>query len=151
MASSVRVADVVSAMLVSLRAQTTPQLGAATYRRGPLRSLRHGRQPVVIISTVGMPEGETSAAAGNIWWHSWRLQIALMIPDDPADPDQCESDRYEILDEFMDWLQANRTLEGCAVVGKVAKVDFVIGTLFDDSTQVYRAAIVDIDYRRLQR
>ena len=149
MSSSVK--DVVDNILTSLRADTGTTLATATFRKGPIRAIRQsGTTPIVIVSTVGMPAGEVGAAAGNNWWHNWQLQFSLLVPDDPNDPEGSEDARYDLLDDFMAWIHSHRTLLDRAKVGRAVTVEFVIGTLFDDSQQVYRGVKVLLEYKQLQ-
>ncbi len=143
--------DFVDAFLTALRADTGTMLSTAIFRKGPQRALRLAgtETAIVFVAVSGMEGGEQSAGSGNNWWHEWRLECTLMVPDDEADPEGAEDARLDLLDEFGEFLHANRTIGG-AKVGHMSSAELQFGTLFENTTQVFRAARVVVTYRTLR-
>lgn len=145
-----------NAYLVALRAHTWPAaLTPIVFRKGPQRALKLDgtEKAICIIALEKLEGGEVSAGAGNHWWHNWGFKVVLLVPDDEDAPEASEDARLDLIDEFAACLHANRTLTDGTAEAKVGKVDaceLSIGTLFENTQQVFRAATITTSYKTLK-
>jgi len=148
----VPVKEVVDDLMELMRAWEGFTEASVVFRKGPVRALRTSEtpRPVIILTCLGLPAGEEGAGIGNHWWHNWQLQVSLLVPDDIDDPEGAEDLRYDLLEEFMDFVHENRTLLTSYKVGRVASVEFLFSTLTDDGQQVYRACRIVLGYKTLK-
>lgn len=143
---------VITTMMTSLRAWPDEPLASCVFRRGPQRALKTtiAQKCACIIELAGMPDGEQSKGSGNNWWHNWAIKVLLMVKDDEADPEGAEDMRLDLLEEFLQWLQSNRSLLDNAKVGKVTGLDLGLLAFAENERQVWRYADVTLDYRTLR-
>ena len=146
----------VNAYLALLRAWTTAPLSTCVFRKGPIQAYTPGSEPgLCIVEVAGLPTGEEPHASGNAWKHDWQLTVWLLVPDTEESPETAEDARLDLVNEFLSFMHANRTMgtggtSGGVKVGRVTGCEFSVNTLFANTQQVYRAAKMTVMYQTIK-
>ena len=149
---------ILNEFLAALRSNGTGYLipegtgsGHCVYRKGPQRAIAlSGSETAIVFVMFETFDGESSAGSGNNWWQNWGIKVALLIPDDPASPEDCEDSRLDILEDFCAFVHAHRTLYGNTKVGHITAGKFEFVMFSADSPQVFRAVEVTVQYKTLR-
>lgn len=143
--------DFRAALFAAMRAWDGEPLKSAVFRVGPVRSVRlTGSEPaLVIVSFMGLEGGERSAGSGNHWFQNPAFEVLLAVPDDEEDPETTDTNLLALLKEWCLLLQTIRSLGGARVVHMRAAPVLVL-PLFENSTQIFRAIPVDLQYQTMR-
>lgn len=141
---------IINQFLENLRAWETEPLASCVFRKGAQYSLKLGAGETCIgIVKLNRLVGGEQPQSGNSWWHEWEIGVMLLCEDDPADPETIEDRRFDLVEEFGQFMSHidQRRLYGGAKVGRIESCEF-----FEDEFEdvAYRGADITVVYRTLR-
>lgn len=141
---------VVDGLIAALTAWTGEPLASAVMRRGPQHGATLGGASALVL--VGMRRlSEPGGGIGNHWWTECEIAVSILVPDDPEDPKAAEDLRFELVEEFGKFMQANRNLGTVGVqAGHIVSCDFFAEAFLGDTEQVFRGADFTVAYKTLR-